>query len=375
MGTHTKDACVRLIASNNTWIEGEAVRQLEDTAKFRGIVTALGLPDLHPGKGNPIGAAFISEGVIYPHLVGNDVGCGIGLWRTGIKVRKFKLDRAARRLTGLDDGWRDNPEGWLTSRGIRPGMPVSALGTIGGGNHFAELQAVDTVSDNDGFCELGLEPGQLALVVHTGSRGIGEALLRGHVATHGASGLDAGTPAFGDYLRAHDDALAWAAANRELVAHRILERIGGTGDRVLDLCHNSVTPVPASAGGGWLHRKGAAPSDKGPILIPGSRGAPSYLVRPTGDQAGNAWSVAHGAGRKWTRSDSRHRLSRRFSPEDLRRNRYGGRVICGDKALLYEEAPQAYKDIGTVIDDLVEAGLIDVLAVLRPVLTYKTGPS
>ncbi len=372
MGNRNKDAVVRLIASEKTWVEGEAVRQLEETAKFRNMITAVGLPDIHPGKGTPIGAAFVSEGVVYPHLVGNDVGCGIGLWRAGITEKKFKPEKAARKLVGLDDGWTEDPQGWLAAREVKEDMPVSALGTIGGGNHFAEFQAVDEVFDEDGFHELGLETGRLHLVVHSGSRGVGETLLRNHVANHGTSGLDIGTQAFGDYIRAHDDALAWAAANRELIALRILQQVGTTGAKVLDLCHNSVTPAPGSDSGTWLHRKGAAPSDAGPILIPGSRGALSYLVRPTGGQAGNAWSVAHGAGRKWNRSDSRHRLSRRFKPEDLRRNGYGGRVICDDKSLLYEEAPQAYKNIGTVVQDLVDTGIVKVLAVFRPVLTYKT---
>ena len=139
--------------------------------------------------------------------------------------------------------------------------------------------------------------------------------------------------------------------------------------RLLDICHNSVTPYR----GGWLHRKGAAPSDKGAVVIPGSRGDLSYVVQPREARADWALhSLAHGAGRKWSRSEARGKLSSRFSVTDLERTDLGSRVICEDRALIYEEAPQAYKDIQRVIADLCDAGLIDVVATLRPLITYKT---
>lgn len=94
----------RLIASHHTWIEGEAVRQLERTAALPGMRAAVGLPDLHPGKGYPIGAAFLSQ-LIYPALVGNDIGCGMAMWQTGQPGHKLKPDRAAARLTGLEGPW------------------------------------------------------------------------------------------------------------------------------------------------------------------------------------------------------------------------------------------------------------------------------
>ncbi|MFX7858103.1 RtcB family protein, partial [Acinetobacter baumannii] len=84
------------------------------------------------------------------------------------------------------------------------------------------------------------------------------------------------------------------------------------------------------------------------------------------------FSLAHGAGRKWMRSDCKDRLVRRFTPAQLNRTKLGGHVICEDKQLIYEEAPEAYKSIDSVIAPLVDAGLVKVLARLRPVLTYKT---
>jgi release factor H-coupled RctB family protein len=95
-------------------------------------------------------------------------------------------------------------------------------------------------------------------------------------------------------------------------------------------------------------------------------------VRPIGDK-GAVFSLAHGAGRKWRRSECRGRLSRRYRAHDLVRTEIGSRVICSDRDLLYEEAPQAYKDIERVIGDLLDAGLVRVIATLRPLVTYKKG--
>ena len=137
---------------------------------------------------------------------------------------------------------------------------------------------------------------------------------------------------------------------------------------MLNVVHNAVTPCD----GGWLHRKGAAPSDCGVVAIPGSRGTLTYLVEPTGDGVANGFSLAHGAGRKWTRGEARARMKERFRAADLLRTPLGGAVVCGDKGLLFEEAPEAYKKIDRVVADLVDAGACRVLAALRPVVTYKT---
>src|SRR5262245_1592559 len=88
-------ATVRLFASAKSWIEGEALRQLYATAKLPGVRRAVGFPDLHPGKGTPVGAVFVTEGVIYPHLIGGDIGCGMSLFATDLVRRDAKLDRWA----------------------------------------------------------------------------------------------------------------------------------------------------------------------------------------------------------------------------------------------------------------------------------------
>ncbi len=347
------------------------MQQLEKTASLPGMRLAVGLPDLHPGKGSPIGAAFAVEGWLYPTLVGNDIGCGVGLWRTELSSRAIKRDHWAERLRGLEEPWDGAVAEFLSSRGLEPSGFERSLGTIGGGNHFAELQAVVSVTNVEQCAALGVAPDAVYLCVHSGSRGFGEAILREHVGTHGAGGLPVGSSEAEHYLTRHEQARRWAAANREVIATRILERLRTRGTLLLDVCHNHVEPRDVLGAPCWIHRKGAAPSTGGPVVIPGSRGALTYLVLPTEPNVQSAFSLAHGAGRKWSRSDSRARLEKRFSAKDLARTELGSQVICEDRDLLYEEAPQAYKNITVVIDDLVKAGLAGILAVLKPIVTYK----
>lgn len=362
----------RIYASAKSWIEGEAVQQLEHTAGLDGMQRVVGLPDLHPGKGHPIGMAAISRGRFYPFLVGGDIGCGVALWTTQIKATKAKRDVWARRLESLGDPWDGDLTAWFAEHRLETLRWEGAMGTIGGGNHFAELQIIDSVEDEAAFEALGLEASRLVLTVHSGSRGLGEEILRAHTGVFGNRGLDETAPEAKTYLAEHDYAVRWAVANRALIAHRFLDIIGaGETRRVLDLCHNSVVPCTDGGGACWLHRKGAAPGDQGPLVIPGSRGAYSFLAVPTGDQTENAWSLAHGAGRKWNRTAIKSRLKGEVDADALRQTKLGSVVLCSDRDLLFEEAPEAYKKVETVIDDLVEPGLIRVVARLRPLITFK----
>ncbi|MGE5296792.1 MAG: RNA ligase RtcB family protein [Solirubrobacterales bacterium] len=367
----TEDGTVRLLASKKNWIEGEAVSQLKKTAELPGMRLAVGLPDLHPGRGHPVGAAFITEGVFYPQLVGNDVGCGMALWQTDLQRRKFKLDRAVKKLDGLESPWEGDTVGWLSQYDVASTEADLSLGTIGGGNHFAEVQDWHEIHDDAVFDGLGLQRQSLAILVHSGSRGLGELLLRRHLDKHGSDGL----PSDGEdaifYLREHDRARRWAVANRALIARRMADQLHCEIQAAVDVCHNSITAVEYGGAAGWLHRKGAAPADARAVVIPGTRGSLSYLVVPTDDQQANAWSLAHGAGRRWNRLSAKARLKDRYRTEALVRTELGGAVICEDKDLLYEEAPQVYKDIAIVIADMVEAGLIRIVATLKPLITYK----
>jgi len=362
---------VRLFASSRSWIEGEAVRQLYATAELDGVARAVGFPDLHPGRGVPIGAAFATDGVIYPHLIGSDIGCGMALFKTDLPRRKAKLDRWAVLRFDLEHPWEGNVHEYLAASRLHTTSFDDALGTLGGGNHFAEVQAVEQIFDASGMRQIGLGQEQLVVLVHSGSRGLGEAMLRDYVDEHHAAGAPVEADAAESYLGGHDFAVRWAKANRALIAQRFLATLGVKGERVWDGCHNSITQCKSGGAMLWLHRKGAAGTDTPFVVIPGSRGTLSFLVRPLGVGEANLWSLAHGAGRKWPRTKARARMRQRFAVNELVQTPLGGRVICEERELLYEEAPAAYKNIEAVIHDLVDAGLVSVVATFRPLLTYK----
>lgn len=371
MGIQILSERVTLVASDDTWIEGNAIQQLHTTAKLPGMQHVVGLPDLHPGRGYPVGAAFFSAQRLYPALIGGDIGCGMALWATDLAAGKVAADKLEKRLgnidTPLDDSWQRLVDELATAGvGHR-----NALGTIGGGNHFAEVQRIDEVLDAEAVSGLGLDVKKLLLLVHSGSRGLGRAILEEHVRAHGHGGLEEGSIECDAYLAQHEGALQFAYANRELIARRMLDRLGANGERVLDVHHNLLAPKTMGGQAGWLHRKGATPADAGLVVIPGSRGDYSYLVAPIAS-ASSLYSLAHGAGRKWMRSECKDRLVKRYTPAQLSKTRFGSHVVCQDKQLIYEEAPEAYKPVDSIIASLEQAGLLKVLARLRPVLTYKT---
>jgi release factor H-coupled RctB family protein len=361
---------ITLFTTPGTWIEGESLRQLERVASFSGMMKVVGFPDLFPGKGIPIGAAMLTEGEFYPHLVGSDVGCGISLFATGLRYAKAKPEKWFKKLKGLEEPWDGDAAMWLEEHSTQP-VFLEAVGTIGHGNHFAELVRIEEIKDWEIFRKMQLDADTLFLIVHSGSRGLGELLLRSHTDRFKAGSLKMGSDEASAYLAGHNNAVLWARANRELIARRFLEQLHSGYQKIVDCCHNSLMPVDSDVPGQYLHRKGAAPSDCGAVIIPGSRGSYSYLVTPIGDQGRNLWSVAHGAGRKWIRSECKGRLRERYRTGSLTRTKLGSYVICEDKELLYEEAPQAYKDIESVIGDMVSFGLVRVIAAFSPLLTYK----
>jgi release factor H-coupled RctB family protein len=271
-----------LIATAETWIESKAIQQLEKTAELEGIIRAVGMPDLHPGRGYPVGAVFLSKQRIYPALVGNDIGCGMALWKTDIQVRKMNLDKFEKRLNNIDEPLDESWAEFIAQRQQEKDLAASAhdraLGTIGGGNHFAELQQLDQVLQPELLAPTGIGKDKLVLLVHSGSRGLGEKILRQHVDQFSHAGLAENTEAFTDYLQQHDHALRFAELNRELIARRMLERLNTAGEVVLDVNHNLVSPTQHEDKTCWIHRKGATPADQGLVMIPGSRGDYSYLV-------------------------------------------------------------------------------------------------
>src|SRR2546426_9608404 len=278
--TTSTETQVRLFASAQSWIEDEAVRQLYATAKLDGVRLAVGFPDLHPGKSTPVGAAFVTDGVIYPHLIGGDIGCGMALFKTNLVRRDAKLDRWAALRFDLEHPWEGDVGEFLAERDLESTGFDSALGTIGGGNHFAELQAVEKVLEPDEFKKLGLGKQQLVVLVHSGSRGLGESILRAHVDQHFGNGVEADSFAAGEYFRSHDFAVRWAKANRELIAHRFVAALGAEAECLWDGCHNSISRRETAREAVWVHRKGAVTADAQFVVIPGSRGSLSYIVKP-----------------------------------------------------------------------------------------------
>lgn len=372
---------VRIFANSDVWLEASAVEQLHTTAALPHIRAAVGLPDLHPGRGYPVGAAFFSTGHFYPALVGGDIGCGMALWQTPLKTHQYSAQKLEKRI-GSQEGAL--PEALQTSayaelNGLlqEASLPIdasllaSSLGTIGGGNHFAEVLALDHLYEAANAIQLSAKT--LYLLVHSGSRGLGGAILRAHVDAFGHRGLAANSPAAAAYLQQHDLAQQFAHCNRHWIAQRFLHSLRCEGECLLDVSHNHVLAADYQGQSGYLHRKGATPSDQGIVMVPGSRGDYSYLVRPVAERQEALCSLAHGAGRKWARADCEGRLSAKFHASDLRTTRFASSVVCNDKALLFEEAPQAYKKVDSVVATLVDAGLVELIARFKPVLTYKKG--
>ena len=353
-------ATVTVFASPSSWIESDAVDQCHQVAALDGMVHVAAMPDLHPGKGAPIGAAMAST-VLYPLLVGSDIGCGIAVFP--IALKRVEPERLAARFPDLDVPLEPDDPLVSTMEAVPEGH-VEGLGTVGRGNHFVELARIGTVFEPDHARRLGLAAGDLVLVVHSGSRGLGERILRDHTDAHGA-----GPAADPDaYLARHDAAVRWGSLNRRLLAARVAHALGAAAtEPVVDQCHNLVE----IRDGAYLHRKGAAPGDGRHVLIAGTRGTPSYLVAAHAGAEAN-YSVAHGAGRKMSRADALRRGRAKHTVDELRRPSGGSVVVCGDRQLLFEEAPTAYKRIEQVIADLGAFDLATPVATTIPVVTYKT---
>lgn len=360
-------APVHSFYTSRSWIEGNAVQQLETVAALPGVTAVAAMPDLHPGKYGPVGCAVLS-GQIDPQLVGSDIGCGMALFQLDIAARKLRFDHAAERLHALEGPWDGGIAEALAAAGL-PSSPFDAsLGTIGGGNHFCELQAIEEIAEPDIAAKAGLDKTLAYVLVHSGSRGLGYAVLSRQLAA-GASPLDPASEAGEAYLVSHDEAVRWAALNRQAIAKRAAEALRADLRPLADIGHNLVEPHA----GGILHRKGAAPSDRGLVPIPGSRGTLSYLVEPVHPSPGEALaSLAHGAGRQYDRASMHGRVGAKKSDlMQLARNPFGGLAVCEDRDLLVEEAPDAYKSIARVIDDLTGLGLVRVVATFRPLVTFK----
>jgi len=407
------------IIGNEEDMEDDAIGQLKHAGRLEGCVFAIGMPDLHAGKGIPIGATIMTRGVAYPQLVDNDIGCGMSFVQTpmdGGRLNSNKLQKMAVRLSSIDGPYYASREDAIEACSkhlrwgsrtleplpeLRPSHHYEKLGTVGGGNHFAELQEFHEVFDAEACAKFGIDTNKLHLLVHSGSRSLGSQYVgefceeASKTMKHGPFPAETNSDLFQEYLGNHDVAINFAVRNRHLIAKRLLEQLtpGGIAhmDCKVDIIHNFLEKVemdsntmyamksmsqdlfpktiPVIKPGeeaaeektiGWIHRKGATPTTQSRILvIPGSKGSLSYLVEINEwAQHGSAYSLAHGAGRKVARSKALARHRAQYpNPQRLLRTGLGGVVVCEKKDLVYEEAPALYKDIDRVVNCLTKLRL------------------
>ncbi|KHD36708.1 peptide chain release factor H [Clostridium acetobutylicum] len=342
----------KILRTEKSWIEGSAVEQVKKLASLKGVENIIGYPDLHPGK-TPIGISIITKDVIYPHLIGNDIGCSISLFETSELKRKFKVEKAMKTLQNSD----------LKSE-IKKDFN---LGTIGGGNHFAEFTLVDKILDESEATNF--DKNKVYLLVHSGSRGLGEEILRKYIDYYSCqNGLAVDSEGFNNYISDYKKAVVFAKENRQLIANNLCQLLNIKAFNLkIEAIHNGL-----ELGEDYIiHRKGAATALNEYVVVAGSRGDYSYIVKPINPSLETGFSIAHGAGRKWKRSGCKEKLQGKFSKKAIRNRSFSYNLICSNTNLVYEEAPEAYKNIDRVIDDLLSFNLIKVVAKLKPLITYK----
>jgi len=417
--------------------QDESLKQLKNAAMIPGVYRAVyGMPDLHEGFGLPIGgvmATLLPDGVISAGAVGMDINCGVRLLTTPFMAKELSRDRLQELVTAvlkyvpagvgkknrekeirkllpkvllngvralLEEGFgREDDLAKIEEGGVMAGADLKALspmalargaeglGTLGGGNHFIELQEVVEVRQLALAESYGLSPGQLCIMVHTGSRGLGhqvcteytEILYKAgpkykiNVPVKGLAAVPFSAPEGQSYYQAMAAAANFAYANRELITHYLRqvfkEQLGnGKLDLVYDLAHN-IAKVEVHDGQELLvHRKGAtrAKALGHPVLIPGSMGTKSYVLRALPQISLTFNSLNHGAGRRMSRKASRKNLKVADLKQAL------GDVVLNEKYKeVLDEAPQAYKDIDLVIEAVTSAGLAEVVAVLKPLAVIK----
>jgi tRNA-splicing ligase RtcB (3'-phosphate/5'-hydroxy nucleic acid ligase) len=359
-----------------------ALEQLRTIASQPYVVEHVAaMPDLHMAQGVAVGTVFATDGTIVPSALGGDLGCGMTAIRFDYPVTRLSVADLERLLASFT---RSIPVGDATHRGkgilvpselhafplstrslehARERLAPKHLGTLGGGNHFIEL-------DRDGG-------GNLWLLVHSGSRGLGGAIAAHHLRVAEVSGFGSipgigrDTEAAGACLSDIEWALHFARANREHLLARaaeiVSELIGSPPDSSshVDIHHNFVQREQHFGKPLLIHRKGAIAAPTGQrALIPGSMATASYIVEGLGEPTSFA-SASHGAGRVMTRREARNRIRPVRFVHSMRRV-----VFDRQRAhTLVEESPDAYRDIREVLED--EADLVRPIVRLEPLAVLK----
>ncbi|MDD3815639.1 MAG: RtcB family protein [Desulfocapsaceae bacterium] len=346
------------------------------------------MPDAHQGYGMPIGGVMASEEVVIPNAVGVDIGCGMCAVRTSlstISTEQLKLVLAEIRRTvplgfshhkkKLDARFMPKPEVSLDQLTIVAREYQSALtqlGTLGGGNHFIEIQKGDD--------------GRVWLMVHSGSRNLGfkvanyynqQAInLNRQLGSNIPKSwqlafLPLGSVLGQVYLQEMRYCVDFAFANRKMMMERIKDALLSVVQPVffepmINIAHNYAAMELHFGRNVLVHRKGATSARNGEIgIIPGSQGSPSYIVRGKGNPE-SFESCAHGAGRKMGRKQAQRQLD--LAQEKKRLDEQG--IIHAVRSVGdLDEAPGSYKDIDEVIDNQLD--LVEVLVALRPLAVIK----
>lgn len=359
-----------------------ALKQLRMIASQPYVVEHVAaMPDLHVAQGVAVGTVFATDGTIVPSALGGDLGCGMSAVRfeyaaAGLSVTD--LGKVLGQLAALI------PVGDATHRGkgcavpnellaeplstgtlehARDRLVSKHLGTLGGGNHFIEL-------DRDGG-------GDLWLLVHSGSRGLGSCIAAHHLRAAEAhaygsiQGLPGDSEVGASCLADIEWALQFARANRDAllnVAARVITEVtqqGPAPEPHVDVHHNFVRWEEHFGRRLLIHRKGAIAAPTGQhALIPGSMATASYIVEGLGERLSFA-SASHGAGRVMTRREAREQIHPERFVHSMRRVVFDRRK----SASLVEEAPAAYRDIREVLED--EADLVQPLTRLEPIAVLK----
>jgi tRNA-splicing ligase RtcB (3'-phosphate/5'-hydroxy nucleic acid ligase) len=455
-----------IFASREIPLEPDAVRQLCDAAMLPGLTRVLATPDIHVGYGVPIGSVLAGNNIIIPAAVGYDINCGMRLYTTRMPAAELDAGLLAERIaervplgpgkqnirlsrdnfamilengvsglvhlasnkSGAALGGRVDPKqvradteriedggslagepGVCSDHALARGM--AQLGTLGGGNHFVEIQIVDSIYDEQLARQFGLEKGAVALMIHTGSRGfghqVGDDYMKLALKVNKSRNLDRpnnnlcrlelSSKEGRNYLGAMNAAANFAFANRQLIGSFVQEAwqssgLPGLPQLLYDVPHNMAKYERHGGKNLLLHRKGATRAFGGsrmkgtpfeatgqPVLIPGSMGTASYVLAGVDDNDKSLASVNHGAGRVLSRSAARGKKGKgkkkgtpaAISDAQFERSMAGVKLICNSRRSAREEAPAAYKDIDAVIDTVAGAGLARVVARLKPLAVLK----
>lgn len=366
-------------------IEMGALNQAKNLAQlpfaFRQIAL---MPDAHQGYGMPIGGVMATKGVVVPNAVGVDIGCGMCSVETDIRgYTPDELKKALgliRREVPVGFKKHSVPQHGMPDVSYRPGSVVDqqmknaeiSLGTLGGGNHFIELQADST--------------GALYVMIHSGSRNLGLRVAEAynlHAKAMNEKWYSCVPPgqelAFlpldsdlgREYLQEMDYCVAFAEANRYLMMQRVLECLGSVfgnfeADPPINIAHNYAQMENHFGANVMIHRKGATSARAGELgIIPGSQGAASFIVRGLGNRE-SFNSCSHGAGRKMGRKAATRELSLEGEQQKLNSQ---GIIHTVRHASDLDEAPGAYKNIEEVM--LQQADLVEIVTRLQPLAVVK----